>query len=98
MRGSDIAHSATVDRYKSTPLPSSRNSFIPLKNDPNITAKVPHEELDEDCLEGLTSDYDLNIFKSAWQKAATVNEEVGLLSVEYRCVIQYGFQLKLWNV
>ena len=89
MRGSDITPSTTVDRYKSTPLPSSANRFIPLKSDSSVNAKVPHQELDEDKLTGLTSDYDLNLFKSAWQKAVAVNEEVGLLSIFYTIYVMW---------
>lgn len=73
VRGGDIAPS---ERYKTNPLPSC--SFVPIKSDSmvNIPTKVPHEELNEEKLTGLTSDNDFDLFKSAWKKAAKVNEEV----------------------
>ena len=66
----------TLDRYKSSPATSS--SFARAKDNslPLEAQVIPHEELKEELLTGLTSDYDLNLFKSAWQKATKVNEEV----------------------
>lgn len=39
-------------------------------------SSVSVEQLDEEPLKGLTSEYDLKIFKEAWMKAVQANEEV----------------------
>jgi hypothetical protein len=66
------------DRYKLSPAPS--RSFAAIKDNSLVAEAqvVPHEELKEELLTGLTSEYDLKLFKSAWEKAAQINEEVGM--------------------
>lgn len=76
VRGGDIAPAASLERYKTAPLPSS--SFVPIRSDAllDMRSKVQREELDEKKLKGLTPDLDFYLFKNAWEKAAKVNEEV----------------------
>ncbi|KAK3733941.1 hypothetical protein QZH41_009599 [Actinostola sp. cb2023] len=99
VRGGDIA-SATVDRYKPTRLPSS--SFVPIKDDPTSAEppKIPREELKEELLTGLTSDSDLNLFKSAWKKAAQINEEEQSVPVNgrpvCRCIVFGMYEIDTW--
>lgn len=60
-----------LDKYKMSPAPS-RSSSVKEPESPI----APREELKEEMLKGLTSEYDFQLFKTAWEKAAEVNEEV----------------------
>ncbi|XP_048588637.1 histone acetyltransferase KAT7 isoform X2 [Nematostella vectensis] len=99
---------ATLSGTDTPPLPDRSkmlpSAFVPIKEPYHVYEPgdqvLPPEELNEEPLKGLTPEYDLKLFKEAWDKAAEANEEEVSLPLNgrpvCRCIELGSYEIDTW--